>query len=306
MEVIFGLGKVKKRKFYRPAVTLGVFDGLHKGHIELLRQTKRCAGKIRGSSIVITFFPHPQKESCLYPLAYRLRLLKQLGIDICIVLKFTKNLSRISAKSFIKDILVKRIHAHYIIVGENFHFGKDAKGAPHILRKFSKIYDYRLKVVPKVKYKKRAISTTFVRYLISKGRIKEVREILLRPVTIWGEVVRGRGLGKLLGFPTANIKPYHELLLPKGVYIIKAYLDKKVLKGLCYIGTKPTINKFKRDLSCIHIEMHLFKFHENLYHRNLRIQFFKKIRTEKKFQTISSLASQIEKDVREAKNFFFP
>lgn len=303
MRVIFGLGKDRIKKNYNSVVTIGVFDGLHRGHLKLLKETLRYARRLKGKSIVITFHPHPQKESSLYSLKHRLRLLDKLGIDICIVLKFTKYFSRISAEEFVKDLIIKIIYPNYIIVGENFHFGRSARGTPLILKRFAKTQGFKLKVIPVVKFKSKVVSSTYIRRLITEGRLKEAERVLSRPVTILGTVVRGTRLGRLLGFPTANIYPHHEVLPPSGVYIARAYLKNKTLKGLCYIGTRPTLGRPKDKNAHTHIEMHIFNFDQKLYGRELEIQFLKKIRGDKKFDSLQLLRCQIKKDVGLAEDF---
>lgn len=305
MKVIFGLGKLKIKKIHWPVVTIGVFDGLHRGHMKLLKETLRCARRINGLSVVVTFCPHPKNKLSLYSLEHRLKLFKKLGIDICIVLRFSKSFSRISAEAFIKKFLLK-IKPRYIIVGENFHFGRSAKGTPELLERLSKIYDFKLKVVRVVKLKKKTISSTDVRFLITQGRLKEAEELLSRPVTILGTVVRGGRWGRRLGFPTANIYPNHEVIPPAGVYIARAFLNKNILKGLCYIGNRPSFSKGAEDIPNINIEMYILDFNRNLYGKDLEIQFIKKIRNERKFTSLASLSQQIKKDIKLSQSYFNP
>lgn len=313
MKVIYGLNRI--RKFRKPVVALGVFDGVHRGHRRILKAAVDKAKRIKGASIVITFWPDPHREENLYSLQHRLRLIESIGIEICIVINFNKRFSIISAEDFIKDILVDKFKARYIYVGANFRFGRAGEGNPEILKKLSRIYNFKLKIFDVIKRKDLVISSTYIRKLVAEGNFKVAQELLDRPVGILGRVIRGSSLGKILGFPTANISPQHEVLPPQGVYAVKVILDKEILAGVCYIGNKPTFTP-KKHLTCSvrqikNIEVHIFNFQRNIYGKEIEIQFVKKIRNERKFDSSLSLVKQIEKDVYQARkslrdNFFPP
>lgn len=302
MKVIYGLNRIKK--FKKPVVALGVFDGVHRGHTHILRSALRTAKRIKGTSIALTFNPHPQKEDSLYSLEHRLRLIDKLGIDICIVINFNRTFSRILAEDFIKDILVTKINARYICVGKNFRFGKGAKGDLRLLYKLSDIYNFKLKIFDVIKINHRPISSTYIRRLITKGYLEAAKRLLSRPVSILGTVIKGASLAKRLGFPTANINPHHEVLPPSGVYAAKVVLNNKKLDGICYIGTKPTFSRQSgipqnagEDEESKRIEAYIFNFNKNIYGRYLEIQFIKKIRGEQRFESHQALVEQVQKDI---------
>lgn len=291
MKVISGIGRVKK--IQRPVVALGVFDGLHRGHLRILKELTRYAKQVKGKSVVITFSPHPQSELHLYSLDHRIRLLEKIGIDISVVIGFTPSFARVSASEFIDNYLIKKIHPYSIFVGKNFTFGKGGRGRPSLLKKYAKRYDVKLKIFPICKIKGKSISSTYIRRLILSGKLSEAARFLGRPVSILGTVVKGSNLARYLGFPTANIRPHHEVLPPAGVYLVEVRLGNKKFNGLCYLGSKPT---FKKQ-NIRHVEVHIFRFNKNIYGRDLEIKFIKKIREERKFNSIRQLAEQIKKDI---------
>ena len=299
MKVICGLNQIKK--FNKSVVALGVFDGVHLAHRRILKETVRIARRIKATSIVITFWPHPQGEDSLYSLEHRLRLISQLGIDVCIVIRFNKAFSRIAPEKFIKQILVKKLRACYIFVGRNFRFGEGARGDFRILNRLSCLYNFKVKVFNVMKIDHRPVSSTYIRRLITKGNLNKAKKLLCQPVSILGTVIRGISLGKKLGFPTANINPHHEVLPPSAVYAVNIIFDNKILNGLCYIGTKPTF----RAQSSKNIEVYIFNFNKDIYGRNLEIQFIKKLRKEKKFTCGNALAEQIKKDISKSQKVFF-
>lgn len=285
-------------------VAMGVFDGVHRGHRQVLKSAVEKARETGGKSVVVTFYPHPQKQESLYSLEHRLRLIAELGIDTCVVINFSRHFSKISAKDFVKDILVDKIGASYIHVGKDFRFGYKARGGLALLKKLGKSYDFKARGFGIIKVMGVSISSTLIRKLIKSGRIKEAQRLLDRPVSILGTVIRGTKIGRMLGFPTANINPHHEVIPAAGIYAVRIILDNKKFKGACYIGTRPTISPQSTVHSPqkkINVEAHIFNFHKNIYGKYLEIQFAEKIRPDKKFPSLALLAKQIQKDVRRAR-----
>ena len=298
MKIIYGLKGIKK--FKKPVVALGVFDGVHRGHRSILEETVRISRRIKGTSIALTFWPHPQKRKSLYSLEHRLRLIKEIGIDACIIINFSRNFAKISAEDFIKDILVKKIRAAYICIGRNFRFGQGVRGNFYTLQRLSGIYKFKIKVFKMLKFGGRAVSSTYIRSLITQGNLTSAKKLLLRPVSILGTVIKGSSLGKRLGFPTANINPHHEVVPPLGIYAVTVLLGNKRLNGLCYIGEKPTFHKCSKE----HIEVYILNFKKNIYGKYLEIKFIKKIRRDKKFASAAALCLQIHKDIASSKTIF--
>ncbi len=298
MKIIYGINNIKRLK--RPVVALGVFDGVHKGHRFIIKEAVKKAHQIKGTSVVLTFHPHPQKEQSLYSLAHRLRLIEELGIDVCIVIKFNPAFAKISAADFVKNILIAKIGANFIYVGKNFRFGEAAIGDYRLLGELSGIYNFKFKALDILKINRRVISSTYIRNLIKYGKLAAAEKLLQRPVAVFGTVIKGISLARKLGFPTANIDPHHEILPPSGVYAIKILFKNKPFYGVCNIGIKPTLLTKSDELGAgpqKQIEVFIFDFNKNIYGSDLEVQFIRKIRDEIKFPSLSLLAGQIKKDV---------
>jgi riboflavin kinase / FMN adenylyltransferase len=291
MKVIFGLKKFGKVR--RPVVTLGVFDGLHRGHLKIIGHAVSTARLIKGKSVAVTFYPHPQSQKSIYSLKHRIRLLEEQGVDICVVIKFTGAFSRVSAAEFVESVLVEKIRPAYIFVGENFTFGQGALGDIRLLKKYSRTYDFKLKVFSSKRSGKSAISSTVIRALISRGDIGHASALLGRPVSVLGKVVSGSGIGKSLGFPTANISPHHEVLPPPGIYAVRVNLNKRFFDGVCYIGSRPTFT----GTNVSRIEVYIFDFRKNIYGKEIEVEFISKIREGRKFSSRQLLVNRIRKDV---------
>ncbi len=304
MKIILGVAKI--RRIPKAVVALGVFDGVHRAHREILEYAAREARRIKGKSVAVTFWPHPQQEASLYSLKHRLKLIEETGVDTSIVISFNRPFAGISAENFVKNILVKRIGAQCVCCGKNFRFGKGAKGNFNLLKRLAHKYHFKLKAFEVLRTKHLPISSTSIRRAISRGDFKTAKVLLLRPVSVLGTVIRGSSLAKRLGFPTANINPHHEVLPPSGVYAVKIIFQRKTFKGICYIGSKPTFKphiayRISHIAKERHIEVHIFNFKRRIYGKDLEIQFIRKIRNEKKFASLARLACQIKKDVFLAK-----
>jgi riboflavin kinase / FMN adenylyltransferase len=305
MKVIYGINQIKK--YPNPVVALGVFDGLHRGHMNILKALVIKARGIKGASIALTFWPHPQGEESLYSLEHRLKLINEIGIDVCVVINFNKRFANIRSADFIKNILVNKLHAQHIFIGKNFRFGKDAEGDFRTLEEAAKVYNFKLRVFDVIKIDNVSISSTHIRKLIKQGRFSAAEELLARPVTILGTVIKGVSLGKRLGFPTANIDPHHEVIPPFGVYAVRVIFKDRIYYGACYIGSKPTFltqgaraNAHGQET----IEVFIFNFNKGIYGKYLEVQFIKKIRNELKFSSVPALAKQIKIDTKTVKKIF--
>lgn len=291
MRIYYGFSKLK---FVGGAVVaLGVFDGMHFAHRHIIDQAVRAARRLGVASVVVTFWPHPQKKESLYSLEHRLRLIEELGVEACIVIRFSKYFSSMHAVSFARRILVEKIGASHVYVGKNFHFGKKAQGDWRLLKKLGSLFGFQVRIFDVIRRNKKAVSSTVIRRLIVSGRLQEAKKLLLRPVSILGTVTKGTALGRLLGFPTANLNPHHEILPPVGIYAVKVRLGPELLKGICYIGRRPTF-EVSHDLS---IEVHIFNFHRTIYGRDLEVLFMKRIRKDKKFTSKEALIQQIKRDI---------
>lgn len=292
MKIIRGINKIKRYRF--AVVALGVFDGLHRGHLSILKAAVKKARQIKGTSMVLTFWPHPQKKESLYSLEHRLRLLESIGIDVCIIINFNKKFSQIRAQDFIKNILVDKINARHIYIGRNFRFGWQAEGNYNFLQKEAKIHKYNIKLFSTIRVGGKPVSSTAIRKLIRRGDLKASEELLGRPVSVLGSVIKGSSLGRRIGCPTANINPHHEVIPPAGIYAVRIIFSDKTYRGICYIGRRPTIYAKKSPLR---IEVHIFDFHKNIYGKFLEIQFIELIRADQKFASLADLTAQIQKDL---------
>jgi riboflavin kinase/FMN adenylyltransferase len=322
MKVVYGIGSLDAEK-KRRVLTIGVFDGVHRGHVRILKSVVAEARRRRIRSGVVTFADHPahtflpqQKVPALTSLGQKLKFLEREGVDTVYVLSFTKALARMDACAFVKKILIDRMGMAALHVGEDFVFGKDARGNIDLLRKFSRLRGFALRVLRHLKSCQRVISSTSIRELIKKGDLKHAQLFLGRRVSISGHVVRGRGRGRMLGFPTANIAPHHEVLVPDGIYacfvhrvvnetsIVRMADDRgagKPYRGLAYLGVKPTFNDRSTRRS---IEVFLFGCDQNLYAKTLEIFFVKKLRDDKKFSSPHQLIAQMKRDRAAAAKIF--
>ena len=289
-------------------VTIGVFDGVHIGHSAVIKEAVRQARSGGLKSIVVTFNPHPLKVlsgrksvSSLISLKHRIELVKILGVDRVFVVKFNKRMAGMSAEKFVADIIVKKLNAKGIVVGEDFCFGKNALSGVKELRDIAKRYHIKVKIIRHLKKHGRVVSSTAIRRLVVGGKIQEASLFLGRPFSILGTVVGGARLARSLGYPTANINPHHETMPPSGVYAVKVKFRKGTYKGVMNIGVRPTFYDHGHDEEPS-IEVHIFNFHKRIYGHDLEVVFIRQLRAEKKFKSIDSLIEQIKDDEAQARH----
>jgi riboflavin kinase/FMN adenylyltransferase len=302
MKTVYGINQIKR--YPRPVVAMGVFDGVHRGHRLILTQAVLKTKVIKGTSIVVTFSPHPQKEESIYSLEHRLRILSELGIDVCIVIPFTRAFANMSAQDFIRKILVGKIHCTHIYIGKNFRFGRGGAGDVRLLKKVSQTYSFSVRAFDVKKIRGKKISSTLIRRLIAAGRLRQAQMLLSRRVSVFGTVIRGQSLATQLGYPTANIDSHQEVIPPPGIYIVDAIVGKKELHGVCNIGFRPTFARRGETEGLPRVEVHIFDLKKYIYGKNIEVQFLKKIRAEKRFSSPRLLADQIKKDIKTAKAIF--
>jgi riboflavin kinase/FMN adenylyltransferase len=304
MKVISGLGPIK---FQKSAVAIGIFDGVHLGHQLLIKKMVAEAKKLKAKATVVTFFPHPAhilrpdiSLPYLMSMEHRLILLKELGVDLVVVIPFNKKFAQIDPAYFIENFLVGKLKAQSISVGEDFRFGKDRSGNISLFKSLSKICEYRMRAIKPLKQGGEVISSSRLRRLIPEGQLKKAQALLGRPISVLGEVVHGASRGKLLGFPTANVKYLCDVLPPIGVYAVKVVLGKQVFYGMANLGRRPS---FKEGSLQVHLEVHIFDFDKNIYGEEILVEFLNKIRNEKAFSSKEALISQIKNDEKAVRKF---
>lgn len=309
MKVLYGYRDLKD-KLKDPVIAIGIFDGIHIGHKRVIKRVLNLPASGRRDKVVVTFDPHPQTVLCpekasprIMSLEHRLFILEKMGIDAAIVIRFTDFIAMMSPEEFIRRV-INGIGARTVYVGSNFHFGRGKKGDTETFKELGKSFGIDVRIVEPVKKSGRIVSSTWLRKLIAGGNILKAENLLRRPVSVLGTVVSGDRRGKILGVPTANIDPHHEVIPPPGVYAVKVDADGELFDGVLNIGFRPTFYgspKGKRKEP--QIEAHLIDFKGDLYGRHIEIFFIKRLRREKKFKSDEKLKAQISKDIERAKSF---
>lgn len=305
-------------------VTIGTFDGVHVGHQKILSTLKACAKDIGGETVLLTFFPHPRL--ILHPEDDSLRLISDIeekvelladaGIDHLIITPFTRDFSNQSAEAYIRDVLVGKIGTRKIVIGYDHHFGKDREGSLRDLLDYADIYGYDVEQIPEQDINDVAVSSTKIREALIKGDIHTANAYLGYPFQLTGKVIRGNQLGRNLGYPTANlqVRESHKLIPAYGIYAVEAAiieqmdiktghyiptLPEQVVKGMGYIGTRPTVDGVSRS-----IEVHLLDFSGDIYGKTLRVKFLHFIRHDRWFETTAEMIDQMAVDEREIREIF--
>ena len=292
-----------------PVATIGVFDGVHKGHTKLLSRLKEKAKGHNGESVVITLWPHPRlflgkdldNLRLINTLDEKKILMEQSNIDHLVVLPFNRELSQLSACEFTEQILIDKLHIQSLLIGYDHHFGRERKGGYNDLKSCSLQYNFELERIDAEVVNGVKISSTKIREILLKGDIHIANEYLGYQYFIKGYVVGGNRIGQKIGFPTANVEvqePY-KLIPLDGVYAVIVNIEGKTQKGMLNIGYRPTFDKYGSRKS---VEVHLFNFEEDIYHKEIYIHFVKRIREEKKFEGVEELVNQLEKDKKAAKH----
>lgn len=312
MEIILGIDQLK-RPFNNPVVTLGNFDGVHLGHQTIFRKVTEEAQKNNGEAVVITFEPHPLKvllpQKCpplLTPFRKKMMLIEKSGIDTVLCIEFTLGFSKISPFDFIKNVLIERLKAKKIVVGYNYHFGRNQRGDIEILKQVCKLFNVDVEVMEPLRIGATTVSSSKIRELIKDGEVEEASKLLGRNYPVMGKVVQGAKRGQTLGFPTANLESSEELYPKKGVYAVEVVWNQQLLDGLANVGTNPTFLPAQtKGESPISVEVYILNFHQDLYGEELQINFRRRIRDETRFNSSSELMEQIRKDVKwAAENVF--
>ena len=298
------MSRVKNISAYKSlkptVVTIGTFDGVHIGHKKIITRLV-STGKQEGlKSVILTFFPHPrmvlQKDSSIKlinTISERRDILESVGLDYLLIKEFTQEFSRLTAKDFVKQLLVDKLNAKKIIIGYDHRFGRNRNADIEDLKRFGEIYDFEVEEISAQDINDVSVSSTKIRKALNEGDIEKANTYLGYNYMLTGRVIKGKGLGKKLNYPTANIHidADYKLIPKQGAYIVKSEIDNKTVYGMMNIGTNPTVNGEKES-----IEVHFFNFNKDIYDRTLQIGLLKRIRDEQRFESVDMLKIQLERD----------
>ena len=286
-------------------LAIGVFDGVHRGHQAVISTSAAHARSANGTPLVVTFDPHPEKvlrphaaPHLLTATQHKIALIRNLGVAHLLVINFDKKFAATPPEEFVRELVTHSKPLHEICVGHEWSFGKDRRGNLDLLNDLGGQFDFDVVAIQPVKLNGTVVSSTAIRQAIEQGHLDKAAEMLGRPYTILGTVVEGDGLGKTIGFPTANLSAHSEQFPPNGVYVADAWLDGALHHGVVNLGYRPTVSK---DRSNRILEIHLFDFNRDIYGQDVEVRFVQYLRPEKKFATLDVLVRQIEADVQQAR-----
>lgn len=288
-------------------ITIGTFDGVHVGHQQIIHRLVDTARKNDLQALVLTFFPHPRMViqndaniKLINTIDEKAKQLEQLGVDHLVVKEFTKSFSRLTALEYVRDILVNKLKVKHIIVGYDHHFGRNRTANINELKEFGAFYDFEVTEIEPQEVDDVAVSSTKIRSAILEGNIPKANKFLGYNFMLTGTVIKGKGLGKTLDFPTANIQieAAYKLIPKHGVYVVKSQIKGVEVFGMMNIGKNPTVSEGNQTK----IEVHFFDFSANLYGAVLKIELLYHLRSEIKFPNIEALKLQLEKDKADATN----
>ena len=281
-------------------VTIGTFDGVHIGHQKIVKRLVKIAKNNNLQSIVLTFFPHPRmvlqkgsKIKLINTIDEKAQLFENLGLDHLVIKEFTKEFSRLTALEFVRDILVNKLHISHIIIGYDHQFGRNRTANIDDLKEYGEIYDFKVIEIPAQDVDEVTISSTKIRKALKEGDIEIANAFLGYHFSMTGTIVKGKGLGKQIDFPTANllIKEAYKLIPKNGVYVVKSNLNGEPIFGMMNIGTNPTVGGESQS-----IEIHFFDFNQDIYNKKVEIKLLNRLRDEQKFESVEALQTQLHKD----------
>lgn len=299
MKVHHSIEEFKEKK-HSTILTIGTFDGVHVGHQKIIERLNQIKSKNKDRSVILTFFPHPRKIlnqgneiKWLNTMDEKVQLLDKFGLDHLIIEPFTKAFSELSALDFVKNILVDQLYTKSLVIGYNHQFGNNREGNFEQLVKNGEIFHFDVEKITAQEIEDVSVSSTKIRKAVENGHIKKANAYLGYNYLLTGKIVKGQGLGRKLNYPTINlnIKETYKLIPKTGVYIVKTVIDKRTFFGIMNIGFRPTVNGKSKT-----IEIHLLDFSGDLYGENMQIEVLKRLRDEKKFNSLDDLILQINKD----------
>lgn len=306
MQIIRGLHNLTKFK-QNTCVTIGNFDGVHIGHIQVLQCLRAKAKQLNLDTVVVIFEPQPREyfqAECTVPRLTRLReklyFLQQAEVDHVLCLKFNQDLANLSADDFIEKVLVSGLQAQYILTGKDFRFGHKRQGDFALLETKAQEYGFSVGTIANVESQAQRVSSSLIREFLAQGDLQTAAQLLGRDYSMQGRVAHGDKRGRIIGFPTANIYLHRKLSPIRGVFAVKILgIDNQEYFGVANIGNRPTVCG-KRSL----LEVHIFNFKQEIYGKHVEIVFLEKIRDEKQFPSFEELKAQIQQDAKRAREFF--
>ena len=291
------------KKYHKGVIAIGNFDGIHLGHQKVINEARKKAKSKKLPFGIITFEPVPVmyfnskiKNHRINSLEQKKIQLKKLKLDFLIIIKFNKIFSSLTAEKFIEEIIYNKTKCSFLYVSKNFKFGYKRKGNIQTLKKYEKLYNFKCLIIRPYKKNKKIISSTLIRKKIINGKIREANTLLNREWNIKGKVIKGRQLGRKIGFPTCNLQLNDYIVPRNGVYAVKVKGSNFNKKGIANVGFRPTFNGKK-----LLLETNIFGIDKNLYNKEIDISFKKFIRREKKFKDLEHLKKQIKIDIKKAK-----
>lgn len=307
MQIHYGLDNIH---IENPVVTMGSFDGVHKGHVKVIEGLKKCAAGWHGESVIITFDPHPREV--LYPfekrpgilttLTEKTAILETYGVEHLVIIKFNSELAALTYDDFVKHILVDKMGITGLVVGYDHRFGKNREGNFEVLKNLAEKYHFFIEQEEVLVTNEVNVSSTKIRTALELGDVALVEEFLGYKYSISGEVVHGDKIGRTIGFPTANLRVDDErkLLPAAGVYAVKVTLQGKEYIGMLNVGIRPTVS----NSGVIRLEVHIFDFEGDIYGKKLSVLLVQRVRGERKFDNIQELSMQLFKDKQKVEAIF--
>jgi riboflavin kinase / FMN adenylyltransferase len=291
----------------KSVVTIGTFDGVHIGHQKIIERLVKIAKTENLQAVVLTFFPHPrmviQKDAnikLINTIDEKSKLLEKLGVNNLVIKEFTLEFSRLTALEFVRDVLVNKLQVKHIIIGYDHHFGRNRTANVNDLKEFGEVYDFEITEISAQDIAEVTVSSTKIRNALLNGDIKEANTFLGYHFMLTGVVVKGKSLGKQIGFPTANlhIQENYKLIPKNGSYIVKSDIEGKTVFGMMNIGINPTVNGEEQS-----IEVHFFDFDKDIYDKKIEVQLLDRLRDEQKFNSIASLKAQLFIDKKQSLDY---
>lgn len=285
----------------RPLVTLGNFDGLHLGHCSIIQELKKRADIAKAQTVVVTFDPHPRQVlnpssplQLITSLEHRLKIFEALDVDVVWVIPFDREFSKLSAESFVQDLLFPRLKFSELIVGTNYAFGKERKGNMALLEDLGLRLGFKVDTMKAVHVDGELVSSSLIRRCIAQGDLRKASLFLGRPYSLMGRVVHGRGIGSALGFATANLEFDSLVLPPRGVYAVEVKMGLEKHFGIANLGVRPT---FEGGDTLEYFEVHLINFSGSIYGKHMEVILIEKVRDEIRFESVEALSRQVKKDI---------